>query len=107
MDTNAKEIAVLDPCIREPVNLRTAAEIEAERKEQKAIVFWYRNYKGEEGYRRVIPISMRFGTSEWHKEPQWLLLADDTVNGKQREFAMRDISSVVGKPEIAVSIVRI
>lgn len=93
--------------LSEPVNIRTAAEIEAERKERKAIVFWYRNYKGEEGYRRVIPISMRYGTSEYHKEPQWLLLADDTVNNKRREFAMRDISGVVGSPEIAVSITKI
>lgn len=59
-----------------------------------AIVFWYRNYKGEEGYRRAIPISIRYGTSEWHKEPQWLWLMDDTVNGKRREFAMRDICRV-------------
>lgn len=64
------------------------------------IVFWYRNYKGEEGYRRVRPISIRFGTSEWHKEPQWLMLADDLVNNKQREFAMIGISSIVGNPVI-------
>lgn len=60
------------------------------------MVFWYRNYKGEEGYRRVRPISIRFGTSEWHKEPQWLMLADDLENRKRREFAMKDISSVIG-----------
>lgn len=107
MDTNAKEIAILDPNIREPVNLRTAAEIEADRKEPKAVVFWYRNYKGEEGYRRVIPVSMRYGTSEWHTEPQWLLLADDTLNNKRREFAMRDMSGVVGSPEIAVKVIKI
>lgn len=68
-----------------------------------AIVFWYRNYKGEEGYRRAIPISIRYGTSEWHKEPQWLWLMDDTENSKRREFAMRDMSGVVGSPVIGVS----
>lgn len=67
-----------------------------------AIVFWYRNYKGEEGYRRAKPISIRYGTSEWHKEKQWLWLMDDTVNGKRREFAMRDMSGVVGSPTIVV-----
>lgn len=61
-----------------------------------ALTFWYKNYKGDEGYRRVRPISIRFGTSEWHKEPQWLMLAYDTVNNKQREFAMMDISGVIG-----------
>lgn len=35
----------------------------------QAITFWYRNYKGEECYRRVRPVSLRYGTSEWHKEP--------------------------------------
>lgn len=68
----------------------------------QAITFWYRNYKGEEGYRRVKPISIRYGTSDWHKEPQWLLLADDLENNKRREFAMRDMSGVVGKPTIWV-----
>lgn len=68
-----------------------------------AIVFWYRNYKGDEGYRRVEPISIRFGTSEWHKEPQWLMLADDTENNKRREFAMRDMSGFVGSPVIGLS----
>lgn len=65
------------------------------------IVFWYRNYKGEEGYRRVKPISIRYGSSAWHNEPQWLMLADDLENNKRREFAMRDISGVVGSPVIA------
>lgn len=63
-----------------------------------AIVFWYRNYKGEEGYRRATPLSIRFGTSEWHKEPQWLMLGYDMENNKQREFAMRSMSGVVGNP---------
>lgn len=64
------------------------------------ITFWYRNYRGEEGYRRVRPISIRFGSSEWHKEPQWLMLADDLENDKRREFAMKDIQSVVGEAVI-------
>lgn len=73
---------------------------EAPEAETGFLVFWYRNYRGEEGYRHVRPVSIRFGSSEYHKEPQWLLLADDTVNGKRREFAMKDISSVVGAPTI-------
>lgn len=67
----------------------------------EAIIFWYRNYKGEEGYRRVLPISIRYGTSQWHPEKQWLMLADDLENNKQREFAMRDISGMVGSPVLA------
>lgn len=76
---------------------------------QKPITFWYRNYKGEEGYRRVRPISIRFGVSDWHKEPQWLMLADDlgpsdaAATIKRREFAMRDIRHVVNAEPIGLS----
>ncbi len=67
-----------------------------------AITFWYRNYRGEEGYRRARPINIRFGTTEWNKEPQWLMLEDHIVNGKCREFAMKDMTSVVGGPAFAI-----
>jgi hypothetical protein len=67
------------------------------------LIFWYRNYKGEEAYRRVRPLSIRFGTSEWHPEPQWLMLADDLENEKTREFAMRDMSGFVGRSELHLS----
>lgn len=62
----------------------------------RELIFWYRNYKGEEGYRRVRPLRIRFGSSEWHPEPQWLMLAHDLENDKEREFAMRDMSAFVG-----------
>lgn len=67
------------------------------------LIFWYRNYKGEEGYRRVRPLSIRFGTSEWHTEPQWLMLADDLENKKTREFAMRDMSGFVNGSEMQIT----
>lgn len=68
------------------------------------LVFWYRNYRGEEGYRRVRPISLRFGVSEWHAEPQWLLKAEDLEKGSEREFAMRDVKNVVGHHKILCSV---
>lgn len=68
--------------------------------EPGAIIFWYKNWRGEEGYRRVRPINMRWGSSKWHKEPQWLMLGYDTENDKQREFAVRDMSSLIGSPLI-------
>jgi hypothetical protein len=57
--------------------------------------FVYRNYRGEIGVRAVLPISVRFGSTEWHPEPQWLLLADDTEKGAAREFAMRDMRPMI------------
>jgi hypothetical protein len=63
----------------------------------EAVVFWYQNYEGKEGYRRAVPISMRFGTSEWHKKPQWLLLAFDEDKKANREFAVADMRDVIGQ----------
>lgn len=65
------------------------------------LIFWYRNYKGEEGMRRVRPLGIRHGSSEWHKEPQWLMRAYDLENHKEREFAMRDMSGFVGPTAVA------
>lgn len=59
--------------------------------------FDYVNYCGERGRRSVTMISIRFGSSEWHREPQWLMLANDTDRGEQREFAMKDMTAVLFK----------
>lgn len=64
------------------------------------IIFWYRNYRGEEGYRRVIPRSIRFGASEYHDDEQWLMLAFDTEKNADREFAMRDMKGFVGNSTV-------
>lgn len=71
----------------------------------RELLFWYRNYKGEEGYRRVRPLRIRFGTSEWHQEPQWLMLAYDLENDKEREFAMRDMKNFVGLRDVELGFV--
>ncbi len=55
------------------------------------ITFDYKNYKGEHGKRCVIPISIWYGSTEWH-EPQWLLKAYDLGKFALRDFAMRDIN---------------
>lgn len=52
--------------------------------------FWYKNYRGEEAYRRVRPLSLRYGTSEFHHESTWLMLAVDLDRGVEREFALKD-----------------
>lgn len=60
------------------------------------LIFWYKNHRGEEGYRRVRPISIRYGASEWHTEPQWLMRAHDLEKEAEREFAMADMRNTVG-----------
>ncbi|TSD89161.1 hypothetical protein FFK22_009010 [Mycobacterium sp. KBS0706] len=43
------------------------------------------------GERRAVPMSVRFGSTEWHPEPQWLLRAFDVEKQAEREFAMKDM----------------
>ena len=33
----------------------------------------YRNHRDEESYRRILPIRIWFGMTEWHTERQWLM----------------------------------
>ena len=61
-----------------------------------AYKFLYRNHRGEEALRRVVPMSIRFGATEWHPKDQWLLRAFDLEKRAEREFAMADILRVDG-----------
>lgn len=53
----------------------------------------YVNYRGEESVRHIIPYqnSLRYGVSEWHKTPGYLLKVHDVDKGEDREFAMSGI----------------
>lgn len=56
----------------------------------------YTNYKGETSERKIIPYEcgLRFGSSKWHLEPQWLLSAYDVEKKADREFALKDIKPI-------------
>jgi predicted DNA-binding transcriptional regulator YafY len=51
----------------------------------------YTNYKGERSVRTIRPICIWFGSTEYHKEPQFLLNALDVDKNEERDFAMKDI----------------
>lgn len=53
--------------------------------------FWYKNHRGESGWRNVIPSRVFYGTTEWHKEPGWLLEGFDTDRKQTRSFAFDSI----------------
>jgi hypothetical protein len=53
----------------------------------------YTNYRGERGLRRILPLDIKFGSNEWHPEPQWLLIAIDEDKKAERIFALKDIHS--------------
>ncbi len=59
--------------------------------EKQTITILYKNWKGEIGYRRILPQGIRFASSEFHPEEQWLLDAFDLDKQAQRAFAVRDI----------------
>jgi predicted DNA-binding transcriptional regulator YafY len=63
--------------------------------ERQELMFDYVNWRGEKGSRRVIANRIYFGSTEYHKEPQWIMAAYDFEKKADREFAMKDMSNVV------------
>jgi hypothetical protein len=57
----------------------------------------YKNWRGEVGWRRVMPHEILFGSTPWHREPQWLLRATDLEKGAERHFALSDVQ-LWGRP---------
>ncbi len=55
--------------------------------------FVYTNWKGETGKRRVLPIQLFWGVSEYHPTPQWLLHAYDLDKNDWRTFALTGIKT--------------
>ncbi len=53
----------------------------------------YTNWKGVISVRHIIPKKIFFGSTEWHKEEQWLLNAFDVDKQADRAFALKDIKS--------------
>jgi hypothetical protein len=57
----------------------------------KVVTIRYTNYRGETAIRRILPIEIRFASTEWHPDPQWVMEAYDIEKGVQRSFAIKDI----------------
>lgn len=58
------------------------------------IEFDYINWKGLKGKRTVKILGFYYGSTDYHKESQWLLRAIDLYKGEERIFAMRDMSNL-------------
>lgn len=58
------------------------------------IEFDYVNWKGVFGHRKVKVSRIYFGSTNYHKEEQWLLEAIDIDKDKERIFSMKDITNV-------------
>jgi predicted DNA-binding transcriptional regulator YafY len=57
----------------------------------KTVSILYTNWKGETSYRNIIPKTIEFKSTEWHKEEQWILNAFDIDKQSDRGFALKDI----------------
>lgn len=55
------------------------------------VVIDYTNHAGVRRIRCVSPMGIRFDSSQWHPEPQWLLDAYDIDKDDVRIFAVADI----------------
>lgn len=60
-------------------------------KAEPTVRFIYRNWRGEIAERRVTPIRVWFGVTDWHPTEQWFLEAIDAENGNFRDFALAEI----------------
>ncbi|WP_262527790.1 hypothetical protein [Agrobacterium tumefaciens] len=52
----------------------------------------YKNWRGEISTRKILPIRLEFSATEWHPEPQWLLIAIDVEKNVERSFALKDFN---------------
>ena len=52
----------------------------------------YTNYRAETSTRRIRPLGLFFGSTEWHPSPQWLLEAFDYSRNAKRAFALQEIA---------------
>jgi hypothetical protein len=74
----------------------TDAEIDPplELREGDRMQFEYVNHRGERALRTARVIGWRWGATEWHPVPQWLMAALDDARGEIRHFACRDMTEV-------------
>ena len=58
---------------------------------QSEVYIDYTNWRGKRAKRCIRPISIKYGSNEWHPAKQWLLVATDVEANKTKEFAMAGI----------------
>ena len=61
--------------------------------EDVSICVVYKNYRGETASRKIIPLRLYFGKTEYHPEKQWLLHLWDLDRRDYRTYALKDIIS--------------
>lgn len=62
------------------------------------VTFDYVNYRNERSTRRAVFQALYYGTTPYHKEPQWFMKALDLDKNEIRDFALADMSGVIYEP---------
>lgn len=57
----------------------------------ESVTVLYTNYRGEKAERRIRPITIWFGSNEYHSMPQWLLRAWCFKKSGFRDFALANV----------------
>jgi len=113
-------VAVLESCEPRSTKMHTTTQFSSDQTHDKraavnpmssakshsnnVVTIRYTNYRGETADRQIVPIRIRFGSSEWHPEEQWLLDAFDLDRNADRSFALKDVlqwrsdKNVSGRP---------
>lgn len=65
---------------------------------EQTLYFRYKNWKGKESTRVATPISIYFGTTEWHPKPTWLMKAFDHDKEAERDFELVSMSQMIAAP---------
>lgn len=68
-------------------------DIDVRPRNPEEVCFEYTNYRGRTATRRVIPITIFFGSYQNHYHPQWVLRARDVEHNVDYDFALRDIAN--------------
>ncbi len=66
--------------------------------ESIAIKVLYTNWKGETDQRRIIPLSVKYGKTEYHPEGQWLMEVWDVDKKAYRIYAFAGIKKWINFP---------
>ena len=85
-DGNIVYVEIIDVFTNEVV-------VRSDNEEDKIVEILYTNWKGETAIRHIVPKDIFFGSTEWHKEEQWLLNAFDVDKQADRACAIKDIKS--------------
>ncbi|QIG71671.1 hypothetical protein EVB32_191 [Rhizobium phage RHph_TM39] len=63
--------------------------------QSKIVVIDYTNWEGKRSVREIIPTGeLKFKSTLYHPEMQWILEAIDVRKGEIRHFALTDIHSI-------------